>query len=401
MTSPAPTATRLPTYTPQLDPAELRAAAAILRSTGETVSNRALSAREAAAAIAATGFAGPVPDLALARLGAFSTELDTQAQTLRRIAELLIWAARAQAALDAAARAAQAAGHYRIIVWLNALSMQLDTELAREINRARGAGFDALVNHPDTSVHELHEHHMSTLPASTQAAIDAAGGTVLEAGPSGTTVLVGDPIDPARVITMVAGATTGHPDSLGHELQKAQLIAQRTGATVVVWQGYQPPKTLPRALSPASASEGAAHLAMFQAALEERYPDAQKTVVAHSYGTVVATRAAQHTGLLADELWLLGSPGVYGESVDDLTLAGPSSQVFVVDADRDPILSLRQGNQGVLGGSSPSNASYGATVVEGVRGDHSSYFTDDAFLTALSQPPGPKLQKSVGSAVER
>ena len=92
---------------------------------------------------------------------------------------------------------------------------------------------------------------------------------------------------------------------------------------------------------------------------------------------------------------------MYGESVNDLTLAGPDSQVFVVDADRDPILALRRGNQGVLGGSSPSTASYGATVVEGVTGDHSSYFTDEAFLTALSQPPGSKLQKSVGSTVER
>ena len=397
MASPA----TLPTYAPRLDPNELRAAASLVSSAGATVSARAHATREAATAISATGFAGPAPDLALARLTNFSTELDAHAQSLRRIAELLIWAARAQSALDAAARAAQAAGHYRIIVWLNALSMQLDTELAREINRTRGAGFDALVNHPDTAVHELHAHHMSTLPASTQAVIDAAGGIVLEAGPGGSTVLVGDSIDPARVITMVAGATTGHPDSLGHELQKAQLIAQRTGATVVVWQGYQPPKTLPRALSPASASEGAVNLAMFQAALEERYPDAQKTVVAHSYGTVVATRAAQRSGLLADELWLLGSPGVYGESVNDLTLAGPDSQVFVVDADRDPILALRRGNQGVLGGSSPSTASYGATVVEGVTGDHSSYFTDEAFLTALSQPPGSKLQKSVGSAVER
>ena len=147
------------------------------------------------------------------------------------------------------------------------------------------------------------------MPASTRRIIEAADGLVLEAGPGSTTVMVGATDNPARVITLVAGATTGNPRQLAGELEKARRIAERTGAAVVVWQGYNPPPDLGAALSAASASEGAGNLAAFQAALEERFPDAQKTVVAHSYGTLVATRAANRDGLLADDVWLLGSAG--------------------------------------------------------------------------------------------
>ncbi|WP_350354518.1 hypothetical protein [Corynebacterium aquatimens] len=67
----------------------------------------------------------------------------------------------------------------------------------------------------------------------------------------------------------------------------------------------------------------------------------------------MATQAASEHGLLADDLWLLGSPGVAGRSVADLTLAGPDARVMVVDADRDPILALRSGPQGCWGVAEP------------------------------------------------
>lgn len=384
-------------YTPRLNPAELRSAAATLEASAREVSRRSASVNVASSALSATGFAGPAAESGLARLDQGAAALHSQAATLYTMVPLLRAAAAAQEYLDFAAEIALRHRHYRTVVWLNQLSLQLDTELARALNRSRSEGFDRLVTHPDADLASLSAAHMATLPAATRQTIEAASGLVLEAGPGSTTVMVGNTVDPARVITMVAGATTGNPEQLAGELDKARRIADRTGAAVVVWQGYRPPQQVGLALSPASASEGSRDLAMFQAALEERYPRAIKSVVAHSYGTVVATKAAHDVGLLADDLWLLGSPGVAGGSVEELTLAGPDARVYVVDADRDPIALLRSGPQGVLG-ASPSHPGYGATGIAGVRGDHSAYFTDEAFLAALSQVPDPETEKSVPSA---
>ncbi|WP_284522616.1 hypothetical protein [Corynebacterium aquatimens] len=259
-------------YTPHLNPAELREAAAALDIAQRDVEARAAAARRAARDLAGTGFAGPAAANALSRTTELAGALDARAASMARMRMVLEAAAAAQQMLDLAAATALRYGHYRTVLWLNQLSLQLDTELARELNRARGAGFQPLANSPGEDLHALSARHMATLPAATRGHVEAVGGLVLEAGPASTTVMVGDAVDPARIITMVAGATTGHPDQLAHELEKAQLIAQRTGATVVVWQGYQPPKELGRALSPASASEGSGNLALFQAALEERFP---------------------------------------------------------------------------------------------------------------------------------
>lgn len=392
--APAPAATKAAQYSPSLDPAELRAAAQSCYRAEAAVGAEARAADGSRAALAATGFAGQSADLALARVGGYATTLRRRADTLRAMGDALDAAARAQESLDALAHAALLVGQYRVILWLNQLSQQLDTELARELNRTRGRGMERLAECPQESLGALSARHTATLPASTRRTIEAAGGLVLEVGPGSTTVMVGSVDNPARVITLVAGATTGNPRQLAGELEKARRIAGRTGAAVVVWQGYNPPPDLGAALSGAPATEGAGNLAAFQAALEERFPAAQKTVVAHSYGTLVATRAASRDGLLADDLWLLGSAGVDGGSVADLTLAGPEARVFVVDADRDPILGLRAGGAGALG-ANPSARSYGATAVQGVRGDHLDYFTDEAFLTALSQPPSRNAEVSV------
>lgn len=388
-------------YQPALDPGELRAAADTLDANRRVVSARATAATDAIGLLTATGFAGPTAALAYAQLRQIAQALADNEEALASMARSMRVAAEAQQAIDLAARVAIALRQQRTILMLNAASVLLDSELARQLNRARATGFERLAANPDADLAELSARHLPTLPPITRDAVRDAGAVVLEAGPGSATVMVGDVEDPSRIITMVAGATTGRPEDFPAELEKAQRIAERTGAAVVVWQGYQPPVSVGTALSPASATEGANHLSVFQAALEERYPDAEKTVVAHSYGTLVATRAASQHGLLADDLWLLGSPGVDGRSVDDLALAGPDSQVYVVDADEDPILHLRSGGYGVLGGASPSSPAYGANVIEGVSGDHSAYFTDEAFLTALSQPPAKNQVISVPSAGAR
>lgn len=378
------------TYKPVLIASELFAAAAATRLAAESTRERAEHAPFSAAVIADSGFRGPAFDASFARLADYGSSLGASAERLEQASVALVAAATLQQQFDEAAQFIGMYSHSRVVLWLNGMSMMLDLRLSRTLLGASGKeqDYDPLFDHPDESFESLHARHAQTVPASTLRAVEDAGGVLLEAGPTASTVLVGDAVDPARVITMVAGATTGKPSQLPGELEKARMLSERTGAAVVVWQGYAPPPLLTDAASPHRAHAGADDLAMFQAALEERFPDAQKTVVSHSYGTLLATKAAHQHGLLADDLWILGSAGVSGEHVSKLTLAGPEATVHVVDSPEDPILLLRSGPTAALG-SSPSYIGWGGERVLGVRGDHTDYFTDPAFLSALQQRADP------------
>ena len=373
-------------YAPALDANELAAAAAAVRLAAAAASERAAHAPASAAAIRASGFRGPASDASAARLAGYGAELGASAARLHTAAGLLDNAAQMQRELDEAARFAVKHFHSRGVLWLNAMSMMLDLQLSQSLLGAAGKEqvYDPLFAHPDEDLESLDARHAQTAPASTREAVVAADGMFLEAGPAAATVIVGDAVDPDRVITLVAGATTGKPSQLAGELQKARYLSEQTGAAVVVWQGYAPPPLLTDAISPHRAAAGADDLAMFQAALDERYPDAQKTVVSHSYGTLLATKAASTHGLLADDLWILGSAGVAASHASELTLAGPEATVHVVDSPTDPILLLRSGPSAALG-ASPSYVGWGGEQVPGVRGGHCDYFTDPAFVSALQQ----------------
>ena len=270
-------------YAPALDANELAAAAAAVRLAAAAASERAAHAPASAAAIRASGFRGPASDASAARLAGYGAELDAIAARLHTAAGLLDNAAQMQRELDEAARFAVKHFHSRGVLWLNAMSMMLDLQLSRSLLGAAGKEqvYDPLFAHPDEDLESLNARHAQTVPASTREVVGAAGGVFLEAGPTAATVIVGDAVDPDRVITLVAGATTGKPSQLAGELQKARYLSEQTGAAVVVWQGYAPPPLLTDAISPHRAAAGADDLAMFQASLDERYPDAQKTVVAH------------------------------------------------------------------------------------------------------------------------
>ena len=378
------------TYKPALITSELFAAAAATRLAAEGTRERADHAPFSAAAIADSGFRGPAFEASAARFADYGSSLSASAERLEQGSVALVTAAALQQQLDEAAEFIGMYSHSRVVLWLNGMSMMLDLRLSRTLLGTSGKeqDYDPLFDHPDESFESLHARHAETVPASTLRAVEDVGGVLLEAGPTASTVLVGDAVDPARVITMVAGATTGKPSQLPGELEKARMLSETTGAAVVVWQGYAPPPLLTDAASPHRAHAGADDLAMFQAALEERFPDAQKTVVSHSYGTLLATKAAHQHGLLADDLWILGSAGVSGEHVSKLTLAGPDATVHVVDSPEDPILLLRSGPTAAIG-SSPSYIGWGGERVLGVRGGHTDYFTDPAFLSALQQRADP------------
>ena len=386
------------TYSPRLDTAELSAAVAATRTAASGAQQRADQAASAVAVLAESGFKGPAFDASARKLSSYSSALNESADKLAWASKALLAAAQVQKELDDAARFIDTHVLSRGAVWLNAMSLLLDEQLSDALSTIAGKEqhYDALFAHPDEDLESLHARYAATVPASTLEAVEAANGIILEAGPAATTVIVGDAVDPARVITLVAGATTGKPSQLAGELDKARFLSEQTGAAVVVWQGYAPPPRLsPLLFKPFStqrAHAGADDLAMFQAALDERYPAAQKTVVSHSYGTLLATKAASHHGLLADDLWILGSAGVDGKHASELTLAGPESTVHVVDSSIDPIKLLRSGETATLG-FSPSHSEWGGERVPGVRGGHRGYFTDPAFVSALQQRADPAGQR--------
>ncbi|MEH0147085.1 alpha/beta hydrolase [Corynebacterium sp. Q4381] len=393
-------------YHPSLYPHELRAAAASWRMAALAADAHASAARAAAAALKATGFAGSAAGAAYARLEAQAEDFARAAARARQAADLLEFAAGQQQLLDEVARRAALmaadASHRALIIRLNLMSKQLDMLIADQLGAGGDDPVDRLVAHPEEDLEALHARYVGTLPAASASAIAQAGGTVLEAGPGSTTVMVGDSVDPDRIITLVNGVTTGKPDALPREIERAKFIADYTGAAVVVWQGYAPPPTVAKGFSGRAASEGAGHLAMFQLALDERFPHAEKSVVSHSYGTVVASRAAYEHGLVADDLWLLGSPGVDGNSVDDLQLTGrpgAAPRVYAVDASRDIIKTLRNDDASLHGMHSPSDPGYGAIIIDGVEGTHTEYFASPVLLNALTCPPDPAAQNSLPSAV--
>ena len=379
------------TYAPRLRAAELAEAAGVVAHAASLVHERGTDTARAAHLIAGTGFAGAAADAGMARLGRIGAQFLARSALLTQASRILAAAAAAQAELDHAADRLVHLPHAGIIEWLNMMSWLLDTTAARMLRAALlgtgGAEFTELVHRPLESLRQIHDSHLPTVPASTARAVEAVGGLILESGSERTTVIVGDVDDPVRVTTLVAGVSTGRPRKLAGELEKAQRIAEATGGAGVVWEGYRPPPDVTGGLNPTAAREGGEKLSAFQMALEERFPEARKSVVAHSYGTVVATRAATGADLYADDIWLLGSPGVPAGSVCDLTLLGEDPHVYVVDADSDPINLLRHGDRAVHG-TSPSSPSFGATIVEGVEGNHSAYFTDPDWLGALAQPPG-------------
>lgn len=398
--------------------AELSAAAGTLRLASRSLQSRIDDTSSHSHALTSTGLAGPAAEAGLAALKTLGRRFEEPADRLTAVAGILESAAGAQAALDRAMEMVGAFSamplptpgllpgvpnpavlHRSTIAALNILARTLDKACAAAVADAclleHEADLDRLIFHPDEPLDRIHARHMATAPASVQEVVTGANGVILESGPTGHTVMVGPPgadldassphtLAPSSVTTMVAGVSSGDPAKLPGQIAQAQSVAAATGGPVIVWQGYAPPPGVVAGVDPSSARAGADDLSAFQLALDERFPDAKKIVVGHSYGTVVATRAAMDHGLHADELVLAGSPGVPSKSVDELTLHSDNPRVSVADSPADPILATR-GPQVAAHGFNPAAPGFGAERITGVRGNHTDYFGDDAFLGAMGE----------------
>lgn len=101
----------------------------------------------------------------------------------------------------------------------------------------------------------------------------------------------------------------------------------------IAWLGYDSPDGI-GAATRSAATAGAPALRRFVEGIDPQ-ADRQITVIAHSYGSVVAGLAAGE-GLAADDLVFAGSPGTTLDSAADAILR-PGGRVWVALADDDPI----------------------------------------------------------------
>lgn len=258
----------------------------------------------------------------------------------------------------------------------------------------------------DWTVEEIHQYHLLNLdPAARQALADFPEARVLEASDGRLVALVPpaglSPEDTQRVLTspqavgtFVGGVGSGVPDAWATGLARGAQLANASGQPVAVWIGYPTPGALREGIQTHSAQAGAAELARFQQAIAHRYPDAKRTVVGYSYGTVVTTEAAAavargqsvtHSGEhLADAIVLLGSPGV--PAAHARQLGGVSGgqdvgpQVYAFTHHQDPI-GLLGGAHGGLHGKDPTHPSFGAAALghDGEYG-HYGYFSDERLM---------------------
>lgn len=382
---------------------ELSASAEALRRAAGSVRKRIDDTADTRISISNAGLAGEAADAGLDTLADLGRALANPADTMENIADILDETAAAQLFLDlmkdalinTIVPAPLRAAHEAMLAGISLMEKLLDeacsASISQECRLEHEQDLDRLVFHPEDPLSEINARLLETAPASVREVVEAEDALVLEGGPDGYSVMLGvkydengEPIPPQSVTTVVSGVGSGEPEKFALAVEEAKAVAEATGGAVVVWQGYSPPPTLLEGMSRVPASAGADDLAAFQYAVEERFPEARKVVVGHSYGSVVATRAAEEYGLFADELYIVGTPGINASHVDDLTLFGNDTKVSVADSPTDPILLLRS-PLNALHGTDPGTAYFGAERVPGVRGGHTDYYQDEAFLRALAE----------------
>ena len=204
------------------------------------------------------------------------------------------------------------------------------------------------------------------------------------AGAGRVAIGLGD-VDRAQNVAVVVpgmGEDAGHgvPDTVA---RAADLLAEARGQSaqstaVVAWIGYAAPgwQQVP---FPTRARAGGKLLAVDLAALATARigEPAHVTLVGHSYGSTVVGAAMQDGARRADDLVLVGSPGVLTDRVDQLGLSG--RHAYVGEAALDPIA-----DTGVFG-ADPGDRGFGATRIrvdaaparpwpDRVLAAHSQYF---------------------------
>jgi len=179
-------------------------------------------------------------------------------------------------------------------------------------------------------------------------------------------VVVGNMTTADKVTTLVSGTGSSSPTGLRDSAAFAGRIASPSHA-VVAWHGYSAPPDLLHAAQNARAVGGGRALRQFQDSLRSHNPDARLSVVGHSYGaTVVGSAASKPDAALdADEIHVMGSPGMQASSADDLAIRAHDghAEVRVHQEPGDPINFVA--DLPFIHGADPADLDFGADSTNG------------------------------------
>ncbi|MDJ0954253.1 MAG: alpha/beta hydrolase [Acidimicrobiia bacterium] len=168
----------------------------------------------------------------------------------------------------------------------------------------------------------------------------------------GRRILLFDPTGDGRVVEVFGDLTSARrlavivpgmandlgnyadPNGLRTNATSLHTAASEPGTATIAWLGYDTPDGVD-ALGLTAAEEGASALQRFLAGIDPQ-GRLEVTVVAHSYGSVVAGMASAG-GLEADNLVFVGSPGTTLDHAGQADLR-PNGRVWAALAPGDPIV---------------------------------------------------------------
>ncbi|MFG2003100.1 alpha/beta hydrolase [Spirillospora sp. NPDC048911] len=155
-----------------------------------------------------------------------------------------------------------------------------------------------------------------------------------------------------------------------YDQMRADVPGERVA--VIAWLGYDSPSTLsPVILTGGRAGSAARGLRRFLDELHGVNPAARYSLLAHSYGSVVAGKAAAKGGLAVDEIALFGSPGTSLGSVADMRT---HARVWAGRSTGDWTEYVPKVEFAGLGfGEDPTNPRFGALRFDAGDGTHSEY----------------------------
>ena len=165
-------------------------------------------------------------------------------------------------------------------------------------------------------------------------------------------IAIGNPDNATNVTTLVPGVGTtvasivGKDGALGYVgLSDATNGANKSLSATIVWLGYNARRCRPgKSLVPPTLRPGRRLSSSFQAGLLTVNGDAHIVVEGHSYGSVVVAAAREPAGLSANDVILVGSPGVPATQATDFGVA--PGYVFWGEMGGDPVPAASDAHHG-------------------------------------------------------
>lgn len=391
-----------------LTPADLRSWAAHLRHSASDTATTHQDATDELSFLRSTGFDGLVATTAVQGMSAIIERLTSPQARMSRAATILDITASLQEELDralnlviavASTHTAYSPAVTSMLFYLQSMGEVLDRTCAHHITMLCTPELAdpprSWEDLPDAELGVIHEinllHADEHVRQLTAANPDLQ---LLELPDGGLVAAIGDLTSADTVTTYVAGVGSSDPASWPGHVSTTRALIQASGpqAAGVVWLGYRAPASVVAGINPSASRAGGSALAGFQKELARRFPDQHRVVVGHSYGTVVVGQAATDDagGLAADDVILVGSPGVGARSASELVIHSDDPRVHAVTVRGDPI-ALATGPVFGVHGPDPTHPFFGARrwgVLASELGDHGWYFTNPEFLAEFSAQIG-------------